>query len=188
MAHPSPLEFAQHGPPTSITDPLFLQGLASILAPYYARNASPDEITQVTKRAEAFYLSSQAPEDAQEPAPLEALTSVSPIHSHPPSASFSAAETAAAAAAPADDPPYPLTFAHLAHLIATGAPIPGIKDIPDRLAEGEPSESRREVVEGVRKPWEVRRDELGREEREKGTGGDGAMAAPERAEEGSGQV
>ncbi|GAA5907573.1 hypothetical protein JCM5296_007194 [Sporobolomyces johnsonii] len=180
MADPSPLAFAQHGPPTSITDPLFLQGLASILAPYYARNASPDEITQVTKRAEAFYLSSQAPEDAQEPAPLEALTSVSPIHSHPPSSS-------SAAAAPADDPPYPLTFAHLAHLIATGAPIPGIKDIPDRLAEGEPSESRREVVEGVRKPWEVRRDEVGREEREKGApGGDGAM--DERAEEGSGQV
>ncbi|GAA5963105.1 hypothetical protein JCM21900_001054 [Sporobolomyces salmonicolor] len=184
MAAPqqSALAFAQHGPPTSITDPLFLQGLASILAPYYARNASPEEISEVTQRAEAFYLSSQAPEDSQEPAPLEALTSVSPLRRDPPTPTPISA-SAGAASGPADDPPYPLTFAHLAHLIATGAPIPGIKDIPDRLAEGEPSASRREVVEAARKPWELPREAVDREEGEAGVGGE-----EERAEEGTGQV
>ncbi|KAK4698760.1 hypothetical protein P7C70_g7508, partial [Phenoliferia sp. Uapishka_3] len=44
-----------------------------------------------------------------------------------------------------------MSFAHLAALIASGAPIPGIKDIPDNIAEGEPSVSKIEVK---RKPWE----------------------------------
>ncbi|GAA5889854.1 hypothetical protein JCM16303_002397, partial [Sporobolomyces ruberrimus] len=45
-------------PRTTITDPLFLQGLSSILAPYYARQASREEIQEVTERAESFYLAS----------------------------------------------------------------------------------------------------------------------------------
>lgn len=44
-----------------------------------------------------------------------------------------------------------MSFAHLASLIASGAPIPGIRDIPDKLAEGEPSVS---TVGVKRKPWE----------------------------------
>lgn len=36
-------------------------------------------------------------------------------------------------------------------MIATGAPVPGIRDIPDLLAEGEPSESTAQVP---KKPWE----------------------------------
>ena len=49
-----------------------------------------------------------------------------------------------------------MSFAHLASLIASGAPIPGIRDIPDKLAEGEPSVSK---VGVKRKPWETAESE-----------------------------
>lgn len=55
-------------------------------------------------------------------------------------------------------PPYPLSFAALASLIASGAPIPGIRDIPNKLAEGEPSISTVELSK-VKKPWEVKKVE-----------------------------
>jgi hypothetical protein len=47
--------------------------------------------------------------------------------------------------------PYPPTFAEIVELITTGAPIPGIKDIPPTLLTSqatEPKASKR------RKPWE----------------------------------
>lgn len=54
---------------------------------------------------------------------------------------------------PSDAPPYPLSFATLASLIASGAPIPGIREIPNKLASEEPSISTIEVGK-VKKPWE----------------------------------
>lgn len=65
---------------------------------------------------------------------------------------------APASSAPGN-PPYPLSFAALASLIASGAPIPGIRDIPDKLAEGEPSVSTVDVA-AVRKPWEVEKEDV----------------------------
>ena len=52
-----------------------------------------------------------------------------------------------------DDPaaPYPITFSHIVELIASGQPIPGIKDIPDTVLEGQESRA----IAGKRiKPWE----------------------------------
>ncbi|BGP25134.1 hypothetical protein JCM10295v2_004054 [Rhodotorula toruloides] len=146
-----------HSPPTTLTDPTFLQGLEVILQSYYDQGASEDEIRDVVKRAEAFYLSSHAPEDLEQPQPLSALTTVPSVSSP---SQPSTAPQPPPSSAPSDHPPYPPSFAELAALIATGAPVPGIKEVPDKLAEGEPSESR----EGVRrKPWEKAEAGVGRE-------------------------
>ncbi|GAA6016276.1 hypothetical protein JCM11491_006800 [Sporobolomyces phaffii] len=156
-------------PTTTVTDPLFLSGLASILGPYYARGATREEIQAVTDRAESFYLSSQAADTPSrvetDPAQGEASSvpsesdSSPPLPPLPPPPPLAATTTATATAA--DDPPYPLSFAHLAHLISTGAPIPGIKHVPDKLAEQVPSESTATIQ---RKPWE--RANVEAEERE----------------------
>ncbi|GAA6009116.1 DUF5572 domain-containing protein [Rhodotorula paludigena] len=124
---------------STLSDPAFLRGLETILQPYYARGASQDEIDDVVKRAEAFFLSSQVQPDLEQPQPQEALTSVPP------------ASNASASSPLGENPPYPPSFAELAQLIASGAPIPGVRDIPDELAAGEPSEAKHEAR---RKPWE----------------------------------
>ncbi|GAA5840003.1 hypothetical protein JCM3766R1_000638 [Sporobolomyces carnicolor] len=131
-------------PRITIHDPVFLQGLSSILAPYYERNAEPDEIQQVTDRAESFYLASPQPDNPASDRP--AAHADSPLAS-----SLDSPSSTAATSTESDQPPYPLSFAHLAQLIATGAPIPGIRDIPDKVTEERPSESTRPIQ---RKPWE----------------------------------
>lgn len=47
--------------------------------------------------------------------------------------------------------PRPATFAEICELIAEGKPIPGIKDIPDTILEGQASESQ---ATKRTKPWE----------------------------------
>ncbi|KAF8468294.1 hypothetical protein BDZ91DRAFT_793167 [Kalaharituber pfeilii] len=47
--------------------------------------------------------------------------------------------------------PYPTSFAHIVELITTGQPIPGIREIPNKLSEEKPSES---VQTRRKKPWE----------------------------------
>ncbi|QIX02053.1 hypothetical protein AMS68_007570 [Peltaster fructicola] len=47
--------------------------------------------------------------------------------------------------------PKPASFAQIVELITEGKPIPGIKDIPDTILEGQSSESQAETR---RKPWE----------------------------------
>lgn len=125
----------------------------------------------------------KGPEDLEQPQPLSSLTTVPAASepSQPPATSSSSSST---------DPPYPPTFAQLAQLIATGAPIPGIKDIPDKLAEGAPSESRESVR---RKPWEKEEGNPAQGgERPVGADTESEMFAEEGggmvAEEGSGQV
>ncbi|KAK5133349.1 hypothetical protein LTR08_007783 [Meristemomyces frigidus] len=54
--------------------------------------------------------------------------------------------------------PKPASFADICDMIAQGKPIPGIKDIPDTVLEGQASES---SVGGRRKPWEERKGEEG---------------------------
>lgn len=60
-----------------------------------------------------------------------------------------------------DEPAYPSSFAHVAQLIATGAPIPGIKHVPDKLNEEAPTEPQLagKVAGAGRKPWEAAADE-----------------------------
>ena len=47
--------------------------------------------------------------------------------------------------------PKPASFAEICELIQEGKPIPGIKDIPDTILEGQASDS---SVDGRKKPWE----------------------------------
>lgn len=136
---------------TTLTDPTFLVGLESILQPFFQQGAPEDEIRGIAQRAEAFYLSNHAEPDLEQPQPLSALA---PPPKHP-LASSSSATTVPTAEEQQDQPPYPPTFAELAQLIATGAPVPGIRDIPDQLAAEPPTES---TAARKRKPWETRDD------------------------------
>ena len=51
---------------------------------------------------------------------------------------------------------YPLTFNHIVDLITSGQPVPGIKEIPDTLLEGQSSETKKEQR---KKPWEKERQD-----------------------------
>lgn len=149
------------------------------MQPFFDQGAPADEIRGIAQRAEAFYLSkcagstrstfflaiatcfnsrlfyfrSHAEPDLEQPQPLSALAPP-PKHPADPSAS-SATASSDSTTQEEDQPPYPPTFAGLAHLIATGAPVPGIKDIPDQLAAEPPTES---TAERKRKPWEHQDD------------------------------
>ncbi|KAF9097555.1 hypothetical protein BGX23_008458 [Mortierella sp. AD031] len=62
--------------------------------------------------------------------------------------------TTATAATPAADPSYPKSFQEICELIASGKPIPGIRQIPNNLAEGTPSEAK---LAPKLKPWEKKK-------------------------------
>lgn len=47
--------------------------------------------------------------------------------------------------------PKPASFAEICDMIAEGKPIPGIKDIPDMILEGQASETQ---TQRRKKPWE----------------------------------
>jgi hypothetical protein len=53
--------------------------------------------------------------------------------------------------APSDPPAYPTSFGHIVELITTGQPIPGIKEIPSTILEGQASNS---TSAKRKKPWE----------------------------------
>jgi hypothetical protein len=57
----------------------------------------------------------------------------------------------AADQAPAQEPAYPSSFAHIVELITTGQPVPGIQEIPDTVLTGQDSASTKPKR---RKPWE----------------------------------
>ncbi|KAF9983917.1 hypothetical protein BGZ75_004535 [Mortierella antarctica] len=52
------------------------------------------------------------------------------------------------------DPSYPKSFQEICELIASGKPIPGIRQIPNNLAEGTPSEAK---LAPKLKPWEAKK-------------------------------
>ena len=51
--------------------------------------------------------------------------------------------------------PYPVAFAHIVELITTGQPIPGVKDIPNTILEGQATQPTRFKR---KKPWEQQAD------------------------------
>ncbi|KAG0019980.1 hypothetical protein BGZ80_004963 [Entomortierella chlamydospora] len=55
---------------------------------------------------------------------------------------------------PAADPSYPKSFQEICDLIAAGKPIPGIRQIPNNLADGTPSEAK---LAPKLKPWEQKK-------------------------------
>ncbi|KAG0322965.1 hypothetical protein BGZ97_001877 [Linnemannia gamsii] len=64
------------------------------------------------------------------------------------------AEETQSSSASAADPTYPKSFQEICELIASGKPIPGIRQIPDNLAEGTPSEAK---LAPKLKPWEKKK-------------------------------
>ncbi|KAG0260228.1 hypothetical protein BG011_002059 [Mortierella polycephala] len=59
--------------------------------------------------------------------------------------------------ASSSDPAYPKSFQEICELIASGKPIPGIRQIPNNLAEGTPSEAK---LAPKPKPWEKKATEV----------------------------
>ncbi|KAK4050860.1 hypothetical protein OIV83_003282 [Microbotryomycetes sp. JL201] len=171
------------------------QGLDAIIGPMIKQGATEQEVQGVVERAQAFFLAQQQPplarsdvaqtDTIRDTSQAHASTSSSTLDPATGSSDVSQATDSAPPsesplpAATKDDAPYPVSFQQLAALIASGAPIPGIKDIPDKLAEGAPSQSQIDV-QRVRKPWE------------QATSTDAVASGRERrdvnAEEGSGQV
>jgi hypothetical protein len=47
--------------------------------------------------------------------------------------------------------PYPTSFAHIVELISNGQPVPGIKEIPSTVLEGQGTQS---AKQRRKKPWE----------------------------------
>ncbi|KAL1643980.1 hypothetical protein SLS58_004655 [Diplodia intermedia] len=98
-------------------------------------------------------------------APVDLLPATpSPSQTPPPppppphGAGTTAATTSAPTSAPApaeaqqqQEAPYPTSFAHIVELITTGQPIPGIKEIPDTVLEGQGTAP---VASKRKKPWE----------------------------------
>ncbi|KAG0056746.1 hypothetical protein BGZ83_003715 [Gryganskiella cystojenkinii] len=60
-------------------------------------------------------------------------------------------QTSSSTASTSADPSYPKSFQEICELIASGKPIPGIRQIPNNLAEGTPSEAK---LAPKLKPWE----------------------------------
>ncbi|KAF2006240.1 hypothetical protein P154DRAFT_481976 [Amniculicola lignicola CBS 123094] len=151
----------------------FQAGLSAILG----SNSSPEQATELTLRARCFYYSrkystpidfdaykayrtsllhpqsqSQSQSQPASHLPIQAPLSI-PV-SDPPSAPSEHASGILPSAPPnANEPPapYPTTFAQIVELVTTGQPIPGIKEIPDTVLDGQGSVA---VKGRRRKPWE----------------------------------
>ncbi|KAK5002958.1 hypothetical protein LTR16_006563 [Cryomyces antarcticus] len=160
-------------------DEEFQGGLQAILG----SNASPEQTSELTLRAQCFYYSRKAPvkfnvpvdfdqykswrQQNASPAPngTGGLLTRSPPLPEPSGSSTATApnvpstapsnaitETGASpAAGSAEQAPYPTSFAHIVDLITTGQPIPGIKEIPPTILEGQGTQS---STSRRKKPWE----------------------------------
>jgi hypothetical protein len=90
------------------------------------------------------------PEAAPTPTPNTKSHTRTPSLSHLPTPLPTTSEAADPPAKP-DTAPYPPTFAEIVALITSGAPIPGIRDIPNTV---DPSAATKSKVAKRRKPWE----------------------------------
>ncbi|EON61642.1 hypothetical protein W97_00858 [Coniosporium apollinis CBS 100218] len=146
------------------TDAEFQGGLAAILGP----NPSPEQAADLTLHARCFYFSRKfnthvdfdgynawrRQQNTAHAARINGDSSAPAATSTPPnepqtSVASSSTSTATTAVEPAA--PYPTSFAHIVELITTGQPIPGIKEIPSTVLEGQGTQS---VKERRKKPWE----------------------------------
>lgn len=154
------------------TDNEFQGGLSAILG----NASSPDQIRELTLRAQCFYLSRKKKIDINfdgykaylashtstsssidVPAPDSATSAKDTLSSNTPHPDHEndlpPATTTADEMAP---PPYPPSFAEIVALITTGATIPGIRDIPDTVLT---DQGTKPVARKRRKPWEKDVDE-----------------------------
>jgi len=135
-------------------DKEFQGGLAAILGP----NPQPTQITDLTLRAQCFYLSRKrsVPIDfnAYKEYLLAKQESSVPIWArmpHPPLADRHANPPLERTDGSQDGAPYPKSFAEIVELITSGKPIPGIKEIPNITL---PHLASKPMLPKRRKPWE----------------------------------
>ncbi|KAF9144684.1 hypothetical protein BGX30_011884 [Mortierella sp. GBA39] len=145
-------------------DANFQAGLKSIIG--NAQNKSAQEQKDAVEKAKYFYYSRfvQSFDYNQYQAwrQLKAATSIDQDESQGSSAPSSTPaeivdETIAEesqSSSTAADPTYPKSFQEICELIASGKPIPGIRQIPNNLAEGVPSEAK---LAPKLKPWEKKK-------------------------------
>lgn len=130
-------------------------GLSAILGSATA----PSQIQSLTLRARCFYYSRKhsIPIDfeAYKKHYIGTHPDTSATSSNPSSTSSAAtagtATTISSVRKPEDNPPYPTSFAEVVALITTGAPIPGIKEIPPTVLS---EQATKPVASKRRKPWE----------------------------------
>jgi hypothetical protein len=158
-------------PAETLTD-IAQGGLSAILG----STTDPSQIQELTLRAQVFYLSRKksipidfdayktylSSKSLQNPPFISNSTSISseaplpPPHqvqpSEPPSSTTQANESSTAPSEKPLQAPYPPTFAEIVQLITTGAPIPGIKDIPPTLLT---DKATKPMASKRRKPWET---------------------------------
>ncbi|TPX32067.1 hypothetical protein SmJEL517_g04787 [Synchytrium microbalum] len=82
-------------------------------------------------------------------AATSASTGATTTDAQKPSSSFAA--TAELQTDDSEQPKYPRSFAELCEMVARGEPIPGIRQIPNKLNEGTPSQA---TLAPRKKPWE----------------------------------
>ncbi|KAF2491302.1 hypothetical protein BU16DRAFT_542441 [Lophium mytilinum] len=134
-------------------DQEFQAGLSAILG----SNSSPEQAIELELRARCFYYSRKfntiidfdtyKAHRATNPTIENGVippTTAAPVVLEPPTTP----STTSAAPEPA---PYPTSFAHIVDLITTGQPIPGIKEIPNTILEGQGTSA---AQPRRKKPWE----------------------------------
>jgi hypothetical protein len=138
-------------------DEEFQGGLRAILGSVQ----DPAQVEHLTLRAKCYYYARKA----GQPVDFDGYTSwvesggttngttgiYDPLLQERPIASTAVDEDTGGMGGGLADAPKPASFAEICALIQEGKPIPGIKDIPDTVLEGQASESQTQTR---RKPWE----------------------------------
>ncbi|ESZ90991.1 hypothetical protein SBOR_8625 [Sclerotinia borealis F-4128] len=150
------------------TDQEFQGGLSAILG----NASSPDQIRELTLRAQCFYLSRKknividfdgyksylaTQSSATSSADVPEITPISSNFTPSSNVPLHHEDDLPPASTEADSKaPYPQSFAEIVALITAGIPIPGIRDIPDTVLT---DQGTKPVARKRRKPWETDVDE-----------------------------
>ncbi|KAF9701765.1 hypothetical protein EKO04_000095 [Ascochyta lentis] len=135
----------------------FQAGLSAILG----SNSSPEQAAELALRARCFYYARKYNTAVD----FEAYKAYRDAHGRPPpqtngvqpldftETTYDAPSGVMPASTDPNEPPapYPTSFAHIVELITSGQPIPGIKEIPNTVLEGQGTQPEKPKR---RKPWE----------------------------------
>ncbi|KAH7355947.1 hypothetical protein BKA66DRAFT_539632 [Pyrenochaeta sp. MPI-SDFR-AT-0127] len=141
-------------------DAEFQSGLSAILG----SNSSPEQAAELALRARCFYYARKytinvdfdaykayrSARNRPPPSPPTSTDVLSPLEGLP--APDTAGGILPAPENPNEPPaPYPTSFAHIVELITSGKPVPGIKEIPPTVLEGQGTQA---AKARRKKPWE----------------------------------
>ncbi|KAF1938851.1 hypothetical protein EJ02DRAFT_505172 [Clathrospora elynae] len=141
----------------------FQAGLSAILG----SNSSPEQAAELALRARCFYYARKYSKNIDfdaykayrnarnRPPPTPPTSNDVLSHSAIDEALPSSGDTGGIMSVPANSSeppaPYPTSFAHIVELITSGQPVPGIKDIPPTVLEGQGTQA---TKSRRKKPWE----------------------------------